>query len=337
MIGTTTTTTYTDKNNLKSGVTYYYTVRAYVGSFSTANANRYNAAYWSAYNSSGSQGKYTNTPALKSATVTNSGIQISWNGSSGATGYAVYRKTAGGSWGVIGTTTSQSYTDTNSGSDGTAYYYTVRAYVGNYSTAQSNRYNSLYWSHYVTSGVSGSTYAIEGRSSVTVSQMVKMYNTYSPISYPSDALSKGGASSIEQFAQIFYEEASAENIKAEVAWCQAMLETGYLKFGGDVKISQFNFAGLGATGGGASGATFSNVREGVRAQIQHLKAYASSTVTESSLKYALVDPRFQYVQKGCAKYVEILGQKENPSGNGWATSKGYGTQILNLIKKMKSL
>lgn len=337
MIGTTTATTYTDKNSLKSGVTYYYTVRAYVGSFSTANANRYNAAYWSAYNSSGSQGKYTNTPALKSAVVTNSGIQISWNGSSGATGYAVYRKTAGGSWAVIGTTTSQSYTDTTSGSDGTTYYYTVRAYVGNYSTAQSNRYNSLYWSHYITSGVSGSTYAIEGRSSVTVSQMVKMYNTYSPISYPSDALSKGGASSIEQFAQIFYEEASAENIKAEVAWCQAMLETGYLKFGGDVKISQFNFAGLGATGGEASGATFSNVREGVRAQIQHLKAYASSTVTESSLKYALVDPRFQYVQKGCAKYVEILGQKENPSGNGWATSKGYGTQILNLIKKMKSL
>ena len=116
-----------------------------------------------------------------------------------------------------------------------------------------------------------------------------------------------------------------------------MLETGYLKFGGDVKISQFNFAGLGATGGGAQGASFANVREGVRAQVQHMKAYASSTVTENSLKHDLVDPRFKYVVKGCAKYVEILGQKENPSGNGWATSAGYGTNIVNLIMRLKSL
>lgn len=336
-IGTTTSTSYTDKSGLKNGTTYYYTVRAYRGAFSTASSNRYNALYWSSYNSSGAQGKYISTPALKSAKVTNSGIQISWNGVSGVSGYEVFRKTAGGSWAVIGTTTSQSYVDKNAGSSGTTYYYTVRAYDGSYSTAGSNRYNSLYWSHYVTSGVNESAYAIEGSSNVTVSQMVRMYDTYSPIDYPSSALSKGGASSVQQLAQIFYEEATAENIKPEIVWCQAMLETGYLKFGGDVKISQYNFAGLGATGGGAQGASFSSVREGVRAQVQHLKAYASSTVTENSLKYDLVDPRFKYVEKGCAKYVEILGQKENPSGNGWATSAGYGTNIVNLIMRLKSL
>lgn len=336
-IGTTTSTSYTDKSGLKNGTTYYYTVRAYRESFSTANSNRYNALYWSSFNSSGTRGKYITTPALKSAKVTNSGIQVSWNSVSGVSGYEVYRKTAGGSWAVIGNTTSQSYVDKNAGSSGTTYYYTVRAYDGSYSTARSNRYNSLYWSHYVTSGVSGSAYAIEGKSDVTVSQMVRMYEKYSPIDYPASALSKGGASSIQQFAQIFYEEATAENIKPEIVWCQAMLETGYLKFGGDVKISQFNFAGLGATGGGAQGASFANVREGVRAQVQHMKAYASSTVTENSLKHDLVDPRFKYVVKGCAKYVEILGQKENPSGNGWATSAGYGTNIVTLIMKLRAL
>lgn len=50
--------------------------------------------------------------------------------------------------------------------------------------------------------------------------------------------------------------------------------------------------------------------EGVRAQIQHLKAYA----TAKPLTGACVDSRYKYVEKGCAPYVEWLGQKENPEG-----------------------
>ena len=118
---------------------------------------------------------------------------------------------------------------------------------------------------------------IEGTTSVTVDQMVEFYEPYSPIDYPAADLKKGGASTLEEFATIYYEEANKEGIKAEVAWAQSMLETGWLKFGGQVKIGQFNFAGLGATDGGAQGADFSGygkngVRMGVRAQIQHLKA-----------------------------------------------------------------
>ena len=67
--------------------------------------------------------------------------------------------------------------------------------------------------------------------------MVKYYNTYSSIAYPSAALTKGGAADIETFCKIIKEEADAENMKADVVFIQAMLETGYLKFGGDVKIS----------------------------------------------------------------------------------------------------
>lgn len=110
---------------------------------------------------------------------------------------------------------------------------------------------------------------------MTVSQMVKYYNTYSSIAYPSAALTKGGAADIETFCKIIKEEADAENMKADVVFIQAMLETGYLKFGGDVKISQFNFAGLGATGNGVAGNSFKDVRTGIRAQVQHLKAYAN--------------------------------------------------------------
>ena len=101
-----------------------------------------------------------------------------------------------------------------------------------------------------------------------------------------------------------------------------------------IKINQFNFAGLGAVDGNSSGncASFPDVRTGIRAQIQHLKAYAST----EALNNTCVDPRFNLVTKGCAPYVEWLGQKENPAGKGWATAVGYGTSIVIMIKKMKN-
>lgn len=61
-----------------------------------------------------------------------------------------------------------------------------------------------------------------------------------------------------------------------VAFCQAMLETGWLQFTGDVDISQFNLAGIGMVESGAEGDSFSSLTIGIRAQIQHLKAYGST-------------------------------------------------------------
>ena len=173
-------------------------------------------------------------------------------------------------------------------------------------------------------------YKIEGSTATSIDQMVRLYEDKSPIPYPSNDLKSGGAENIKDFAAIYYEEAQKEGIKAEVAWAQTMHETGWLKFGGQVEISQYNFAGLGATDGGASGASFDDVRTGVRAQIQHLKAYAST----AKLNQDCVDPRFNYVKRGCAQYVEILGQKENPNGYGWATSENYGISIKKLIAEM---
>ena len=67
---------------------------------------------------------------------------------------------------------------------------------------------------------------------------------------------------------------------------------------------------------------------GIRAQVQHLKAYGSL----DKLINQCVDPRFNLVSRGSAKYVEWLGKKENPTGSGWATSKNYGHDIVNMIK-----
>ncbi len=169
-------------------------------------------------------------------------------------------------------------------------------------------------------------YPIMGKSTVTVEKMVEFFKENGG-EYPKDALSAGGADSLETFCQMYYEEAVAEGVRPEVAFAQTMVETGWLNYGGDSTIEQYNFAGIGTTGGGVKGESYEDVRTGIRAQIQHLKAYA----TEEDLNQGCVDTRYDYVKKGCAPYVEWLGQKENPEGTGWATAESYGYSIVKLI------
>ena len=175
-------------------------------------------------------------------------------------------------------------------------------------------------------------YPIMGASEVTLNQMVSYY-IQSGADYPGEILAEGGAPDIETFCQIYIEEAQREGVRSEVAFAQTMKETGWLQYGGDAKITQFNFAGLGTTGNGVEGNSFSDVREGVRAQIQHLKAYAS----DQELLSECVDSRYDYVTKGCAPYVEWLGQQENPEGYGWATGANYGYDIVKMINAMKNI
>ncbi|GGO99596.1 glucosaminidase domain-containing protein [Actinomyces gaoshouyii] len=164
-----------------------------------------------------------------------------------------------------------------------------------------------------------------------ISSMASAYRS-SGSPYPSSALSAGGAPTIEAFAGIIYDEATSEGVSPELLFCQVMKETAWLRFGGDVSIGQFNFGGLGATGGGVRGASFADVRTGLRAQVQHLRAYADSSVSASSLAHPVVDPRFSYVRKGTAPYVQYLGIKENPARVGWATDPGYGTSLAEMMR-----
>ena len=172
--------------------------------------------------------------------------------------------------------------------------------------------------------------AISGKTTVTASQMKKYFKAKGA-TYPA-YYAETDAPTLEKFCQIYVEEANAEGINGAIAFTQAMKETAWLKFGGDVKIEQNNFAGLGTTGGGVAGASFATVREGIRAQIQHLKAYGS----KDALKNECVDPRFSLVTRGSAPYVEWLGQKENPNGYGWATSEGYGIDIVKMVKNLQT-
>ena len=174
-------------------------------------------------------------------------------------------------------------------------------------------------------------YKIMGSPGVTEEQIVSNFNANAQ--YPAKQMAAGGAPTIEDFARIICEEASLEGVRPEVVYAQAMLETGWLRFGGDDSITQYNFAGLGTVGDGNHGLVFPDVRTGIRAQVQHLKAYAC----EDDLNEACVDPRFDKVLRGAAPYVQWLGIQENPEGVGWAGAANYGSLIMKLIIKTRSM
>lgn len=137
-------------------------------------------------------------------------------------------------------------------------------------------------------------------------------------------------------AEIYLEEGKKEGVRGDGAFCQSLIETGYFRFGGDVQPCQHNYAGIGATGG-VPGNSFPDARTGIRAQIQHLKAYASRDV----LKLECVDPRYKYVNKGCAPTFEQLsGKWAVPGYSGYQSLEAarrerdsYGDHIVKLIDR----
>lgn len=135
--------------------------------------------------------------------------------------------------------------------------------------------------------------------------------------------------SVLDMIPLYLSEGEAEGVRGDIAFAQSCLETGNFTFSGSaVTLEQNNFCGLGVTQRGKSGLSFDTPQLGIRAQVQHLKAYAST----DALVNEKTDPRFRYVTRGCAPYLEWLGQKENPQGKGWATGEKYGEKILTILK-----
>ncbi len=216
--------------------------------------------------------------------------------------------------------------------------FNVQIYKNNYTDLQQAFGNNLkpYYMHYIQNGKAEGRnaqtniqvyHSIIRGTSTTVNQMVNYYNAKA--SYPA-YYGNANVPDIRNFCQIYYDEATAEGVDPALAFTQAMKETGFLKFTGQVKIEQFNFAGMGVTDASTNGDSYQNVREGIRAHVQHLKAYA---VKNPAFANPVVDKRysswFAANRSGTAPYIEWLGISENPSGFGWAAEKGYGYSILN--------
>ena len=175
----------------------------------------------------------------------------------------------------------------------------------------------------------GSRFPIGSSSNSNPAKMAVLFTEMSD--FPSSIYSKYGASDIEQFCKLIYEEALAEGINPDVVFAQSMVETAWLKFGGQVSPEQCNFAGIGALDSGVCGASFNgygseSVRMGIRAQVQHLKAYAGT----GELVNQCIDPRFHLVKRGTAPFVENL------SGT-WASDVSYGVKIRRILTRLYQL
>jgi len=134
--------------------------------------------------------------------------------------------------------------------------------------------------------------------------------------------------SAEELVDDFYTEATDEGIRPDVAFAQALNETGNFKYGGDVMPLQNNYCGLGTVGDGGRGAWFISAQIGVRAQVQHLLGYAS---TEPPKK-EIVDPRYNILKfsksfGGAKTWTELNGK--------WAVpGTTYGQKILKIHAKI---
>lgn len=144
----------------------------------------------------------------------------------------------------------------------------------------------------------------------------------------------------DNIAELYIEIGEKYHIRGDLAFAQALKETGYFQFYGSVQAFQNNFCGLGASGventgeealngvdpsrvysiPGLHGLTFQTVADGVEAHIQHLYAYATSETLPAGCE--LLDPRFGYVKRGVAeKWVDLDGR--------WAIpGDGYGESII---------
>lgn len=159
-------------------------------------------------------------------------------------------------------------------------------------------------------------YAIMGQGSVSKPRMQRFLIQHNSKLSPHFA---------NKLADLYIQEAKQEGVNHDIAFCQMCHETDFLRYGNQVKVSQNNFAGLGATDDGARGASFSSPQLGIRAQIQHLKAYAS----KRPLANPLVDPRFQYVQRGSAPTIFDLSKR-------WATDPLYGQKLKDKLAQLTS-
>ena len=133
---------------------------------------------------------------------------------------------------------------------------------------------------------------------------------------------------VELIAQIYVDEGTAENVRGDVAFAQAYIETGGFSAGG----SENNFSGLGACDSCGGQNRFPTALDGIRAQIQLLKAYAGGG--------ALTNPASPYWWGGDrAKYDKFGGTGSAPTwrqmgGGKWASDPSYSSKVLGTYDKM---
>ncbi|MBE9139459.1 N-acetylmuramoyl-L-alanine amidase [Nodosilinea sp. LEGE 07088] len=137
------------------------------------------------------------------------------------------------------------------------------------------------------------------------------------------SVNPAAANTYRDLPKLYREEAAIEGSNHDIAFCQMLVETNSLNWGGSLSPGSNNFGGIGSPTGGIEGASFPSARVGVRAQVQHLKAYASL----DPLVQRQVDPRFGFVVRGVAPLVSQLTGR-------WNADPEYGRKIGAFMRRL---
>jgi len=129
----------------------------------------------------------------------------------------------------------------------------------------------------------------------------------------------------QELVTYYYEEGAREGVRPDVAFAQALKETGFFRYGGTVTPDQNNYCGLGTTSTEVKGAYFPSSQLGVRAHIQHLLAYATTRRPQAPV----VDPRYDLVR--AVYHDSTIGTWEGLNGRWAVPGYTYGQSILQIF------
>ena len=146
-ITTVTSTSYVD-TSVKNNAQYSYKIKAY------------NAAGASAFSTAASLKKTQISVSNLKADANGNKVQLSWTGGvTGAEGYAIYRRTEGGSYAEIGRTAGNTYSNTISA--GIKYYYAVAVYSGSRTEDKCPEVGAMYLAEPAVTGASNITSGVQ--------------------------------------------------------------------------------------------------------------------------------------------------------------------------------
>ena len=170
---------------------------------------------------------------------------------------------------------------------------------------------------------------VMGESQLSSQQMAAWFRSTGQAAHLSDG------TTIDHLTALYVDEGSAATIRGDIAFAQAIIETG--SFG---HATDNNYAGIGACDSCNGEPAFPSPRDGVRAQVQLLRSYADPTSTTANLGNPPDPTLFGHDPAVAVRSFNNFSLKGkvplwNQMGHGnWATDPNYAGKVLKVYLRM---
>jgi hypothetical protein len=181
-----------------------------------------------------------------------------------------------------------------------------------------------------------------GTSRLTAAQILNFYNAKAQPGYDATV-------PIATMANYYVSEGAAEGVRGDLAFAQALVETGWFRMSTSptamVPNTYNNFAGMGACDSCAHGMQFATALLGVRGQIQHLKNFADPNSRAATLAHPPVSPLYGVNSHGISTFDTYFRKGKAPTWNqmgglapdgyyNWASAPNYAEVVLSVYDNM---